>query len=210
MKIRYHCANRIYTRSSMLYNFAQSIVVVVQPKDTTLIELWLSNRGVTCRWFTRRVSEHDRSLGVSLDVGISKSASLIRLNIDRSLKRGPNKRAVTRGRTDHYSVKMSTDNEISSVRLVRTSGAVIWWFRMYTYVALVTCACVVDKGTFRSRRRVYVYVDGPYCYRRSSVVCRSGRVSLSVCHSRKPRKKRLNRSRCRLGCGRGWAKGSMY
>jgi len=35
------------------------------------------------------------------------------------------------------------------------------------------------------------------CYRRSSVVCRS--VCPSVCHSREPCKKRLNRLRCRFG-----------
>ena len=49
------------------------------------------------------------------------------------------------------------------------------------------------------------YVDTAYCYRRISVIC------LSVCLSQsRALQKRLNRSRCRLGCGVGWAQGNMY
>jgi len=40
------------------------------------------------------------------------------------------------------------------------------------------------------------YVDAAYCYRAISMVCRQS-----------PMQKRLNRSRCRLGCGLGWAVG---
>jgi len=41
-------------------------------------------------------------------------------------------------------------------------------------------------------------LDIAYCYRPSSVVCRSD------CHSSDPCRKRLNRSRCRLGWGLLW------
>ena len=44
------------------------------------------------------------------------------------------------------------------------------------------------------------YVDAAYCYRPSSVVCLSHWAL----------QKRLNRSRCRLGWGLGWAQGTMY
>ena len=46
--------------------------------------------------------------------------------------------------------------------------------------------------------------DAAYSYRRSSVVCRSVRLSRSWA-LQKP----LNRSRCHLGCGLGWVQGSM-
>jgi len=49
-----------------------------------------------------------------------------------------------------------------------------------------------------SPHRSTTYAHAAYCYRPSSVVCRS--VCLSLCHSREPCKKRLNRSRCRSGC----------
>jgi len=48
------------------------------------------------------------------------------------------------------------------------------------------------------------YVDTAYCYRRSSVVC----LSVGLSRSR-ALQKRLNRPRCRLGCGLGWVQGSM-
>jgi len=69
------------------------------------------------------------------------------------------------------------------------------------------------------------YLDAPYCYKPSSVVCLSISqsvclsVCLSVCHSHEPCKdgwtdrdaiwvvqKRPNQSRCYLGCGLGWIK----
>jgi len=53
------------------------------------------------------------------------------------------------------------------------------------------------------------YVDAAYCYRPSSVVCLS--VCRSVCLSQSwTLQKRLNRSRCRLGCGLEWAQGIIY
>ena len=51
------------------------------------------------------------------------------------------------------------------------------------------------------------YVDVA-CYRPSSVVCRS--VCWSVCQTSLPCKKWLNRLRCHLGWGLGWAHGAMY
>ena len=50
------------------------------------------------------------------------------------------------------------------------------------------------------------YVDAAYCYRLNSV------VGLSVCLSVTlvSPAKRLNRSRCRLGCGLRWAQGTIY
>jgi len=45
------------------------------------------------------------------------------------------------------------------------------------------------------------YVDTAYCYRTSSVVCRSVTLVSPT--------KRLNRSRCRLVCGLGWVQGIM-
>jgi len=55
--------------------------------------------------------------------------------------------------------------------------------------------------------RSATYEDAAYCYRPSSVVCRS--VCVSVCHTSEPCKvqTRLNRSRLRLGCGLGQAYG---
>ena len=48
-------------------------------------------------------------------------------------------------------------------------------------------------------------VDAAYCYRRCRVVCLSVDLSQSwALH------KRLNRSRCRLGCGFGWAQGRKH
>jgi len=52
-------------------------------------------------------------------------------------------------------------------------------------------------------------VDAAYCYRQSSMVC------LSFCQSGCPSllwalQKWLNWSRCRFGCGPGWAQGTMY
>jgi len=75
--------------------------------------------------------------------------------------------------------------------------------------------------------RSTTYVDAAYCYRWSSVVCQSVCVSRSsLCDIAvfvlkrdvkfKPNfvsrlwalQKRLNRSRCRLGCGLRWVRGS--
>jgi len=47
--------------------------------------------------------------------------------------------------------------------------------------------------------RSTMYVDAAYCYRPSSVVCRSVTVVSP--------QRRLNRSRCRFGSGLGWAQG---
>ena len=68
--------------------------------------------------------------------------------------------------------------------------------------------CTVLNGLLCDIIRLHcctTYVDAAYCYRWSSVVC------LSVCLSwswalHKP----LNRSRCCLGCGLGWAQGITY
>jgi len=46
------------------------------------------------------------------------------------------------------------------------------------------------------------YAGAAYCYRPSSVVCRSVTVVSPA--------KRLNRSRCRLGFGLRWAQGRIY
>jgi len=46
------------------------------------------------------------------------------------------------------------------------------------------------------------YVHAAYCYRRSRLICRS------VCHDCEPCKSEF-RSRCCLGCGLGWAQGSI-
>jgi len=56
---------------------------------------------------------------------------------------------------------------------------------------------------FRPHRST-TYADAAYCYRQSSVVCRSVGLSvgLSVTLSLQ---KRLHRSRCRLGWGLRWA-----
>ena len=55
-----------------------------------------------------------------------------------------------------------------------------------------------------SPHRSTTYAHAAYCYRPSSVVCRS--VCLSLCHaSAWALQKRLNWSRCRLGCELGWA-----
>jgi len=53
---------------------------------------------------------------------------------------------------------------------------------------------------FRPHRRT-TYIDAAYCYRRSSVVCRSITIVSPA--------KRLNRSKCCLGCGLKWAGGTM-
>jgi len=52
--------------------------------------------------------------------------------------------------------------------------------------------------------RSTTYIDAPYFYRPSSVVC------LSICHSRESCKKRLKWSRCRFDRGLGWIQGTMY
>jgi len=70
---------------------------------------------------------------------------------------------------------------------------------------------------FRPHRST-TYVDAAYCYRPSSVVCRS--VCLSVCLSVRQSvglfvtlvspAKTADRSRCRSSWGLGWAQGTMY
>ena len=63
------------------------------------------------------------------------------------------------------------------------------------------CIIIVLALIFRPHCST-TYVDAAYrCW--CSMVC------LSVCHDRKPYKKPLNRSRCRLGCGVGWTPWTM-
>jgi len=54
---------------------------------------------------------------------------------------------------------------------------------------------------------IYSTVDAVYCYRPSSMVCRSVGVGLSHLSALL---NLLNRSRCHLGWGLGWAQGTMY
>jgi len=82
-----------------------------------------------------------------------------------------------------------------------------WWrsrsgIRIWICIATLVRRALAEVCTLpvlliiiRPHRRS-TYVDAAYCYRPSSVVCRS--VGWSVCHSSEPYKKRLNRSRCRL------------
>jgi len=86
-------------------------------------------------------------------------------------------------------------------------GAVHWlratrWLQMHHYTH--TCVCVVVAELLG--RIASIAHDAVCCYRRSSVVS----VCLSVClsdgHVREPGKKRLNRSRCRLGAVSGGTK----
>ena len=53
---------------------------------------------------------------------------------------------------------------------------------------------------FRPHRNT-TYLDAAYCYRRRSVFC----WSITIISPAKP----LNRPRCRLGCGLGWAQGTV-
>jgi len=88
-----------------------------------------------------------------------------------------------------------------------------WWWNKVSYImagwghgsVCQTRCCLTHFKTHRST----VLRTCAYCCRRSSVVCRS--VCLSVSLSRSwVLQKRLNRSRCRLGCGLAWVQGTTY
>jgi len=79
--------------------------------------------------------------------------------------------------------------------------------------AVVTPLLVQRSSIFLARIARTTYVDAAYCYRPSSVVCRSVCLSvcLSVCHSSEPVKMAEPiDSLCRLGWGLGWAQATMY
>jgi len=67
----------------------------------------------------------------------------------------------------------------------------------------VTYWIVLGHVTKPHRTPTYLYAA--YCYRPSSLVCRWVFRSVTVVSSEK---KRLNRSRCCLSYGLGWAEGS--
>ena len=57
--------------------------------------------------------------------------------------------------------------------------------------------------------RLHRSTTGSCCYRRSSMICQP--VCRSICLSQSwALQKWLNQSRCYLGCGLGWAQGTMY
>ena len=65
--------------------------------------------------------------------------------------------------------------------------------------------CIFTKcWMFFRQHRITTYMNAAYCYRWSSVVCQSLRLSCQGA-LQKP----LKRSRCCPGCGLGWAQGTL-
>jgi len=68
---------------------------------------------------------------------------------EREFTFAKNEKALTRGRTDHFSAK-KLDNQLDCVNAVCTFGATLWRFRMYLSLCDVSTA---QKGHFSSRDR---------------------------------------------------------
>ena len=92
-----------------------------------------------------------------------------------------------------------TDTMVAKVPLPEAyPGALVYGLKLKFYTMLQMHHIFVGRIAYKKCR------DAAYCYR-----CSMGLCMCLLCHNREAIQKRPNRSRCRLGCGLGWARKTM-